>query len=518
MRTSTITLLLAVLSTSALAQPGTLDATFGTGGVVLTQVSAIGEQARAVAIQDDGKIVVAGYTQTGNFDIVVLRYLTNGDLDTTFATGGIATLAFGTAADMVNDMQIQADGKIVIVGQIQFVTAGDRSIALARYNTDGSLDNTFSGDGMVTFDLPTPCVGDEYGLDLIIRPDGRMVVTGWCATNTSDRFITLGVTPFGVLDVAGFNQPYGLMLRDLNWDGANDQGLASILRADGTLVQAGKIHFGADYDFVITGLEADGTQDLSAFAPPNGHNPIEMGSSTDAATSIVELPSGRLVLLGSTSTDWALAGFTSTGMLDMTFGTNGKTFPVVGTFNNVIGKAILHPWDKILAVGASADSSGGAQLTLLRFLNDGSLDPTFDGDGIVRMFILGNQAYGTCAALQADGKIVAAGSGISGGDPGILVARFENDFPTGVAVNGAGHAFDLVTWPNPADDQLRLNISSNGPGRVDILDATGRVVRSMHVTNANGLLIPVTDLQPGSYLLRFDAGDIARTAAFIIAR
>ena len=103
------------------------------------------------------------------------------------------------------------------------------------------------------------------------------------------------MTPFGVLDVAGFNQPYGLMLRDLNWDGENDQGLASILRADGTLVQAGKIPFGADYDFVITGLEADGTQDLSAFAPPNGFNPIEMGSSTHAATSIVELPSGRLV-------------------------------------------------------------------------------------------------------------------------------------------------------------------------------------------------------------------------------
>ncbi|MBK6777198.1 MAG: hypothetical protein IPG74_15645 [Flavobacteriales bacterium] len=56
---------------------------------------------------------------------------------------------------------------------------GVRSIALARYNSDGSLDGSFSGDGMATFDLPTPCNGDEYGLDLIIRPDGRMVVTGW---------------------------------------------------------------------------------------------------------------------------------------------------------------------------------------------------------------------------------------------------------------------------------------------------------------------------------------------------
>lgn len=119
---------------------------------------------------------------------------------------------------------------------------------------------------------------------------------------------------------------------------------------------------------------------------------------------------------------------------------------------------------------------------------------------------------------QADGKLVICGTtnvGIGVGST-VTVVRYQNDLNT--VVTASAPMAGLMAWPNPASENLQLQTLNNGAAHVEVLDATGRVARSMSTTNANGLVIPVADLQPGSYLLRCVDGELVRTAAFVIAR
>ena len=128
---------------------GGTDSTFGTGGIVRTTDADV---AYSVAIQGDGKIVVAGYKDTGGAkDLAVLRYNSNGDLDTSFDTDGIVTTDLGATDELAKGVVIQADGKIVVAGYTD--NGQDDDFAVVRYNTDGSLDTSFDSDGIVTTDF-----------------------------------------------------------------------------------------------------------------------------------------------------------------------------------------------------------------------------------------------------------------------------------------------------------------------------------------------------------------------------
>ena len=141
---------------------GSLDTTFGTGGLVTTAVGSLAEAA-AVAIQADGKIVAAGGTDGEAETFVLIRYNSTGTLDTTFGTGGIVTIALGSA--FAHDVAIQADGKIVAAGG---------EFALARFNSAGSLDNTFGTGGRVF----TAIGSASEAKALAIQPDGKIVAAG----------------------------------------------------------------------------------------------------------------------------------------------------------------------------------------------------------------------------------------------------------------------------------------------------------------------------------------------------
>jgi uncharacterized delta-60 repeat protein len=131
-----------LLPTFSFAQPGSLDLSFGTGGIVTTDFGSSADLGNSVAIQTDGKLVVAGYSIIGtNDEFALVRYTTNGALDLTFGTGGIVTTDFGGFDDQGQSVAIQTDGKLVVAG---FSDNGDtRYFALVRYTIDGALDITF---------------------------------------------------------------------------------------------------------------------------------------------------------------------------------------------------------------------------------------------------------------------------------------------------------------------------------------------------------------------------------------
>ena len=167
--------------------PGSLDTTFGTGGIV-----AIGNRAwaNALGIQTDGKIVAAGYSSNGsNEDFSLVRYNADGSLDTTFGTGGIVTTTIGSDA-YAQALGIQTDGKIVAAGD--YYNGSNYEFALVRYTADGSLDTTFGTGGIVTTTIGS---GNAWANALGIQTDGKIVAAGQSSNGSNEDFILVRYWP-----------------------------------------------------------------------------------------------------------------------------------------------------------------------------------------------------------------------------------------------------------------------------------------------------------------------------------
>jgi len=144
---------------------GSLDTAFGTNGSTITDIPVSG-MVHDMVLQPDGKILVCGVGNGGEFTVV--RYLANGSLDTGFDSDGIATVAFASGVSIAFSMVLQADGKIVLAGEVD-VGGGERQYALARLDTAGNPDATFDGDGRVTTDVGT---GSDISYAVAVQSDG----------------------------------------------------------------------------------------------------------------------------------------------------------------------------------------------------------------------------------------------------------------------------------------------------------------------------------------------------------
>ena len=181
-----IILILTVFATlNVLAQPsGTLDPTFGTAGKVTTSISSGQDKAYGVVVQSDGKIVVAGYstsTATGK-DFTVIRYNSDGSLDNTFGNIGVVTTDLQTGSDdIAYSIALQNDGKIILAGYSD--NGSNKDAALVRYNNDGSLDNTFGNNGIVLTDFENS-QQDEIKVVKIHQLTGNIIVGGSSVIST----------------------------------------------------------------------------------------------------------------------------------------------------------------------------------------------------------------------------------------------------------------------------------------------------------------------------------------------
>ncbi|MCZ4409157.1 T9SS type A sorting domain-containing protein [Cryomorphaceae bacterium 1068] len=205
---------------------GTIDNTFGPNGVVTTDLGGLDDVLRSIAIQPDGKIVVAGLSDNGaNFDFAVARYNSDGSLDNGFSFNGVVSTDFGGVGDGARSVLLQPDGKIVVVG---ITTASPVNFrALARYNADGTLDNTFGVNGKVV----TMVAGVSYSS--VLQPDGKIIVVGGLDAIDLMRYHVDGTldTDFGVNGIAEANI-------GLSGSSAN----SCDLQPDGKIVVAGSAH------------------------------------------------------------------------------------------------------------------------------------------------------------------------------------------------------------------------------------------------------------------------------------
>ncbi|HZO30787.1 MAG TPA: hypothetical protein VFH48_32870 [Chloroflexota bacterium] len=173
---------------------GSPDLTFSGDGKVITPVSStVYDAARAVAVQQDGKIVAAGYVRIGNYEqFALVRYLTDGQLDPAFGNGGIVTTSFGAGAATAEGIAIQPNGRIVLVGRFK------NDVALARYLDNGQLDPTFGTGGKAVTSMPAFTRAESIAL----QPDGMIVIGGVTSQNSKQHFLVMRYRGFGALDPA----------------------------------------------------------------------------------------------------------------------------------------------------------------------------------------------------------------------------------------------------------------------------------------------------------------------------
>jgi uncharacterized delta-60 repeat protein len=407
-----------IAGSTSIPTDGDLDPAFGDGGVVMTDFNTSTDIANAVALQADGKLVVAGTTYINNDfsdeDFAVARYNADGSLDASFGNNGKVTTDFPGLAAVISAVVVQSDGKIVVAGGAYplFTFAGDFKVA--RYNPDGSLDTSFGAGGIVTTIFP----GDgSFAFALALQSDGKIIAAGtdFVDFNPGDMsdtdFALARYNPDGSLDTTFGNG--GITTTDFL--GAEDDVFSVLIQPDGKIVAVGSANSPFDYyDFAAARYLANGT--LDATFGISGKVRTDFGNNDlDIAYAAALQPDGKIVSAGTTVFDFgvqqqfALTRSNSNGTLDTTFGTGGLVLIDFASFAQSAYAALIQPDGKIITVGYPNTESEDSDFLLARCNPNGSLDPSFGVGGKVRTSFGDLNAGAFGAVLQPDGKIVAVG-------------------------------------------------------------------------------------------------------------
>jgi uncharacterized delta-60 repeat protein len=408
----------------AYGQAGQLDTSFDGDGKVTTDVTARGDFATNVAIQVDGKIVVVGAAQWGKDPkFVLLRYNPDGTLDTSFSGDGKVTTNFTRLEDAAWAVVIQSDGRIVAAGDAGFGTGNSR-FAVARYNADGTLDTTFGGDGKVTTQFTRH---DDPVAAAALQPDGKIVVSGGANWGGGEsNFALARYNTDGTLDPSFGGD--GRVTADFARRG--DYANAVVVQADGKLVAGGYATYSRTNGFnrfAVARYNADGTLDTSFSG--DGKQTTDFTRRNDPALDLTLQPDGKIVAAGISKADGsnpnvALARYNADGTLDASFSGDGKvTTDFSGGYDQAYAVA-LQPDGKIVVGGATTGLGG--RFLIARYDTSGALDSTFNGGGFAATNFTRHDDFAYGLALQADGNLVlVGGSGWGGSNLGkIALARY----------------------------------------------------------------------------------------------
>lgn len=429
------------------SQAGTLDATLGSDGKLTTDLNLF-DAINSVKQQTDGKIVVAGFTSVGPWaDFSICRYLIDGSLDSTFSGDGIVTTDISGNDDKAYSMELQPDGKILVSGYAY--ESGNLAICVVRYNIDGSLDSSFNFDGSA---IAQVSVSDDYGNAIAVQDDGKIVVAGHSLVGLDFEFAVVRFNNDGSLD-----NSFGIAgIKTINIGPAGDLAFSLLLQTDGKMIISGYSDNGTNHDASMIRLNSDGSLDVTF----NGDGIVVTdfsGDNESIYTSALQ-PDGKIILAGFTgggsNTDFILARYNSDGSLDGTFGNSGSTITSVSSSGDMIKSIALQPDGKIVASGYAW---GGADLdfALARYNSDGSLDNTFNSTGTVLTDFSNGNDVAYSVIIQQDLKILAGGSTSGGSGDDIALARYISGLNIGI-VDFKNPNNSILVYPNPIEHLVTL--------------------------------------------------------------
>ncbi len=452
------------------AQHGALDYDFDADGIVTTDYGN-NDVGQGVAIQPDGKIVVAGWSDSGTTDsFIVVRYNPDGSLDNSFGSSGKATVGFSSGDARAFAVQIQLDGAIVVAGYEN--PSVQRNFAVARLLPNGNLDYTFSFDGKTTTAIGSD---NDEAYDLVLQTDGKIIVAGNAEFGGITRLALVRYNPDGSLDHSfGTN---GIATTDLGGDAVIN---SIALQTDGKIVAGGHVRSGSYYDFAVARYKTNGTLD-SSFSF-NGWVSTTLSSLSDYCYGIAIQSDGKILAVGSSydaSIVIALVRYNTDGSLDNSFGTNGvvKTDINVGLID-AAHSLTLQSDGKIVAGGTSSIALN-EDFALTRYKTNGTLDSTFGINGKVTTPVGTDDDIGQDIVLQQNGRIVLVGRANSGLNEDIAIARYLSGLNVGVlSLNDLGN--EVLIFPNPVHGQTELKYELKNDEWIDIVlhDVEGRVVKT----------------------------------------
>jgi uncharacterized delta-60 repeat protein len=427
---STLFLLLPFVASS---QDGTLDATFGTGGTTTLVFSGFASDARTIAIQPDGKILIAGTAAGGGSSVAIARYTAAGVLDATFGTAGKIKHNLANSPS-ITSMALYPDGDILLGGK------GDNQGFLFRLNADGSKETTFGTDGAVYF------ANDFTGIvDLRIIAGNKILGCGNGKNGTNTYFSLFQKNADGTPDT-GFGTN-GYINHDM---GSQETLLQMALQSDGKILLTGTVYDNSTlYDLIVCRFKTDGTIDTSF-----GTNGITTSSFTSGAYEqgfdIDVQSDGKIVVAGRSSLNglnsFLMVRYKTNGTLDNTFGTNGRTITSISGSMDEAHSLALTSDGKMIAGGFSGDGTNRL-FTVVRYKSNGVIDPTFGTNGIATTAI-GAKSVGEEVLIQSDGKIVMGG--YSDVNPrAFALARFKNTISTIGTSTPVLADFQAKVFPNP---------------------------------------------------------------------
>jgi uncharacterized delta-60 repeat protein len=379
---------------------GSLDTTFGSPASPGSTVTNIGNQdhaqALAVAIQGDGKILVAGedfversFAFDGS-DFAVARYLPNGRLDPTFDGDGIRTIKVRGQDEAANAIALQNDGKIVLAGKdLNGTLTADADFAVVRLRPDGSLDSSFDGNGKKTISMGGDEAAEAIAIDYLGSPStntdyGKIVLVGTHNSTglTSDgpsQVAIARLTPSGHLDTSFFQSGYRVGLQPA-FNVSTGEGV--LIQPGGKIVVAGSAtdRFGQR----MISLERFNPQ--GSLDPTFGRNRSGVAAvfihGTDSAFDVIPTANGGLLAGGVSGQKFALAAFSKDGLPDLTFGTNGT---VVTDFGSAVladsARLARGPGHRYVLAGGGFFSTARYFDAGANVVSVGSLDPNASEQG-----------------------------------------------------------------------------------------------------------------------------------------
>lgn len=466
---------------------GSPDGTFGTNGKVVTSFGTSQAFGTAIAVQADGKIVVGGHDGKS---FLVARYLSNGDLDPSFdGDGRVVTVPTAFLGITGQALAIQADGKIVIAGTHR-LTLGESDFIVARFNSNGSLDATFDGDGF----SGTTLASFDTARALAISSDGKIVLAGESDGGTGKAIALARFNSNGSLDatfdgdgrvitfVSGLNLTANAIALQLS-----DANPAKILVAGSTNVAGGA-------DFASVRYQWTGALDTTFDG--DGVMVRNLAAGTDVATSVRILYTGatasRIVMAGHGQAGVGfpfgavVAKFLLTGAFDTTFDVDGVASVSMGVSNVYVNAMTRTSAGKILTVGTMT-GFGDSEVASIQLTATGSLDTAWDLDG-KRLEDVGDAgAQAVAVAARADGGIVAAGQTNDGARDVFAVACYRTDGTLDPTFAGGGRTtfvddsqvLSVAGMALQSNDQILMagTVIASGEGDYDFevvrLDADG---------------------------------------------
>lgn len=454
------------------AADGQLDPTFGVDGKVTTTFGGTWSDGTAVAIQPDGRIVVAGVSSPDGwtFDFGVARYATDGSLDATFGTGGVVTTDV-RQYDYARAVAIQPDGRIVVAGTVNYVHGDDFSsgdFGVVRYNADGSLDTSFDGDGIVITDiLPSSNVRLRFPdavKGMALQPDGKIMVFGDVRDGRGGAadFALVRYNPDGSLD-ATFGGG-GKVITSVSF---NDMPAGALsLQPDGKIVAAGTLYGLTPFStgrFVVARYDTNGMLDPSFDSDGTA---MTMFVSSATALAMARQDDGRIVVAGHASGHFALARYNVDGSLDATFGGGGTIVTVLGERAVATGLGIGTD-GRIVASGTIGDEvTNATDFAVVRYAADGAIDTSFGIGGLTRTDIAASTDRSSGVALQRDGRILVVGNAVAGAIGNLALVRYEGPPPHpvtfylhGPEAPGTAGGFTMALTA-PAEEYARIDYSS----------------------------------------------------------